>query len=179
MTRAKKPSWVTLAPKEQVVWQGHPSHWVIAEQLIIGSIVVGIGVAGLILLPGLWIALPAALILGGGAYAGLVSFKHRQVKYLLTSTEIYKKSGVFSKSVINLRLDRIQNTSFTQSFTQRLLTYGTIQIETAGTEGTDLVIEAANDPEYVVGQITARLDTLKSTSHTDRSTTTTSMTGTE
>lgn len=165
MTR-EDPSWVTLTPEERIVWQGHPSHWVIAEQLIIGGIVIGIGIAGLILLPGIWITLPAALVLCGGAYAGVVSFKHRQVKYLLTSTEIYKKSGIFSKSVVNLRLDRIQNTSFSQSFSQRLLTYGTVQIETAGTEGTDLVIEAVNDPERVVGQITERLDTIKSMNNT-------------
>ncbi|MFC7190232.1 PH domain-containing protein [Halocatena marina] len=164
MTReeTESPSWVTLSPDERIIWQDRPSHWVIAKELIIGSIVVGIGIVGIVLLPGLWLLLPSALVLIGAIYAGVTIYKHRKVRYLITSTELYKKTGVFSKSVINLRLDRIQNTSFDQTFYQRLLGYGTVHIETAGTDGTDLVLESVNNPEHVMGRITECLEKVKS-----------------
>lgn len=169
MTQTEQPAWVTLTPEEGIVWQGRPTLWVVAKQLIVGSIVIGVGIAGVIMLQGPLLVLPIALVLIGAAYMGIVSYKHRQIHYLLTDSELYKKSGLFSQSVISLRLDRIQNTSFNQSFRQRLLTYGTIEIETAGTEGTDLVLEAANDPEHVMGRITERLDMLRSTHPDDSS----------
>lgn len=153
------PSWVTLTDGEQIIWNGHPSVWSIGRWLGIGIILLAIGIAGTVRFTEL-----LQLISYGPIVIGLLLIivqtvrKRQQTRYVITSNEVYKKTGLLSRNVINFRMDRIQNTSYTQSFPERLLSYGTIRIEMAGTGDNDLILHDVPKPEHVISLITERLD---------------------
>jgi uncharacterized membrane protein YdbT with pleckstrin-like domain len=154
------PSWVTLTSDERVVWSGHPSIRQVGWLIVVSAIAIGIGCVGLVLLEDILrllalIPLALGLLLFARTY-----IYHRSIQYVLTTEEVYKKTGLLSRDVMNIRLDRIQNTAFTQSFFERILSYGTIEIDTAGTGGTELILHAVPRPEHVNGLLTEQLDAI-------------------
>lgn len=155
------PSWVTLTPDERVIWKGHPSFWLVGWLIIISVGIIAIGIGAFVLFENILRLLSIIPIAIGILIMFRAYLSHKSVYYVLTTEEVYKKSGLLSRSVMNIRLDRIQNTAFTQSFLERLMKYGTIEIDTAGTGGTELVLYAVSDPRYVNGLITEQLDEFK------------------
>lgn len=83
-----------------------------------------------------------------------------RIQYVLTTEEVYQKTGLFSRSVVNLPINHIQNIVYTQSFLERLLSYGTIQIDTAGEDGPEIILENVKDPKDVDALLTEQLDAL-------------------
>lgn len=110
-------------------------------------------------------AVPGGILAGVIVLLGLtVSAKRllewRSVRYLVTSKEVYRKNGVVPRSVTNPNLNRIQNTTFRQSVTGRLLSHGHVHIETAGSRGTEVTVQNVGEPAVVVGHITRERDKL-------------------
>lgn len=159
-TNISVPSWVRLTEGEQIVWSGRRCLWAFTLQLVIGSLVVVSGLIGLIFTGTYLQLLSLGLIVVGSLLYLSTAINYLSVRYVLTNEEIYKKTGLLSRHVINLRLDRIQNTSYDQSFPERVLSYGTIRIHTAGTGGTELVLLDVKYPETVNGHLTEQLDEL-------------------
>lgn len=154
------PDWVTLTDGEEVVWSGRPSIYPIVSSLLAGALLVVGGFVLYNLLPAdlafRWVAyllVPVGLLLMAVAYV-----RHTATRYVVTSNEVYKKTGLFSRDVTSLRLDRVQNTSFTQSLGQRLLSYGDVNVDTAGSGGTEIVFEDVSDPQEVSSLLTRQLD---------------------
>lgn len=153
------PEWVTLSKGEQIVWSGTPSLLLAAGSLFSGLLVAitGIVLYGILLIANVnvefpWVALvliPIGLLVMGYAYV-----RHRSTRYAITTNEVYRKDGLFSRQVTSLRLDRVQNTSFEQSFLERLLSYGDVRIDTAGTGGTEIIFEAVSNPQKVSSLLT-------------------------
>lgn len=169
----KSSDWVTLTDSEQVVWSGGPSAVLVARELLAETllVVVGIVVAGYGpgLFEGLGIsfleALPAGVRIVGLllAVAGILLWlltylRFSSIEYLVTTDEVYVKRGLVSRSVTNLRIDRIQDCGFEQSALQRLLGYGDVYVSTAGSGGAELVFEDVSDPANVNSTITNQLD---------------------
>jgi uncharacterized membrane protein YdbT with pleckstrin-like domain len=164
------PEWVTLTEGEEVVLNRRPSVIPYLTRLAWPLLVVlaGIGVwlvgAGAL---GLGVTVPAALPLGlvglvvvalGLAWGAARLSGWWSTRYLVTTDEVYLKTGLFSRSVTNARLDQIQNTSFTQTALGRLFSYGDVHLDTAGRGGTEMVFEGAANPGGVVETITRELD---------------------
>lgn len=155
------PSWVTLTEGERLVWNGHPSLRSVGGTFIIGFIFIAAGVSVGILFEGI-IRLLSLVPIGLGLFiAGVTYINYRSVQYVLTTEEVYKKTGLISRNVVNIRLDRIQNTSYAQSLPERFLGYGHIQVDTAGTGGSDITLTSVPSPEYVNGLITEHLDNVR------------------
>ena len=170
---ARIPGWVTLTDGEELVWSGGPSPVQITSQLLgemalvlaglvvaaVGPrVVAGMAVPGLEALPG-GIAFVGLLLAVLGLLAGLLTYlRFQAVEYLVTTDELYVKRGLVSRSVTNLRLDRIQDSGFEQSAFQRLLGYGDVYVSTAGSSGADLVFRNVRDPSTVNSVITEQLD---------------------
>lgn len=152
------PEWVHLTDDEKVLWSGHPSIRPVAPYIAFG---LGLCVAGvalfavvdpptelfaLALVPiGLWIAVRRYL-------------ERWAVQYVITSEEVYRKTGIVSRDVTQLRLDRVQNTGLSQSFLQRVFSYGDIRIDTAGTGDTELVFYDVANPDTINRILTQQLD---------------------
>lgn len=155
------PEWVTLGEGEQIVWSGTPSLLLSAGSLVGGLLVVVAGVVLYgVLIPAdfefrwvAWLLIPAGLLLMGYAYV-----RHQSTRYVITTNEVYRKEGLLSRHVTSLRLDRIQNSSFEQSLLERLLSYGDVHVDTAGSGGTEITFEAVSNPQEVSGLLTEQLD---------------------
>ncbi|WP_254536331.1 PH domain-containing protein [Halomarina litorea] len=154
------PDWVTLTDGEEVVWSGQPSIYPILSSLVAGFLVALGGFVLYILLPQdlafrwvVYLLVPLGVLLMGVAYV-----RHTATRYVVTTNEVYKKTGLFSRDVTSLRLDRVQNTSFSQSLGQRLLSYGDVNVDTAGTGGTEITFESVANPQKVSSLLTRQLD---------------------
>ena len=170
------PDWVTLTDDETVVWRGGPSTARVVQELlgetllvVVGLAVVAVGSGAVAAVdPPTLSAVPLGLVGIGlaavllGVVLGVVTYlRFRAIRYLITTSELYRKRGLFSRSVRNLRLERVQDSGFQQSAVQRLLGYGTVHVSTAGGGGVELRFQDIPDPEAVNGRITRQLDRVR------------------
>ncbi|WP_049998052.1 PH domain-containing protein [Halococcus sediminicola] len=159
MSRNDVADWVTLTEGEEVLWQGHPSLRLITPSVVVGLVLALGGVVLTVVLtePTVrWLPLlgvPLGIAVVAWAYVSLVS-----TRYALTSEEVYRKSGILNQSVAQIRLDRVQNTTFSQSPTERLFSYGDITIYTAGSDTMDITLENVPNPQEVNQRLTEALD---------------------
>lgn len=168
------PDWVTMADGEQVIWQSKPSLIPAVASLVGEVILIGLGVAvlitgdiaslvGLAFDPGIsvlslsfWTLVGLGLVSWGGLGILSTGLQWAGKHYVVTTEEIYKKSGLISRSVKNTRLSDVQNTTFSQSVLGRLGSYGTVEVYTAGTAGREIGLENAPNPDSVVSKIVER-----------------------
>ena len=170
------PDWVTLTDDETVVWRGGPSTARVVQELlgetllvVVGLAVVAVGSGAVAAVdPPTLSAVPLGLVGIGlavvllGVVLGVVTYlRFRAIEYFITTSELYRKRGLFSRSVRNLRLERVQDSGFQQSAVQRLLGYGTVHVSTAGGGGVELRFRDVPDPEAVNGRITRQLDRVR------------------
>ena len=150
--------WIHLSDDEEVLWTGRPSLYTILAAVIGGVVVAVAGVVFTVLLsralegrdlPTLLGYLPLLLTVAGIAWATITYLNWLRLLFVITSSEIYVKYGLVSRDVTQIRLSRIQNTTFEQSIVQRLLGYGDVRIYTAGSGTDDLLFDDVPEPETV------------------------------
>ena len=159
MARNDVPDWVTLTEGEEVLWTGHPSLRLIAPAVVVG---LALALGGIVLTVFLtdptirWLPLvgvPIGLALIAWSYVSHVS-----TRYILTTEEIYQKDGLINRNVAQIRLDRVQNTTYHQSVIERLFSYGDITIYTAGSDTMDITLADVPNPQTVNRRLTEALD---------------------
>lgn len=159
MAERDVPEWVTLTEGESVLWDGHPSLRLIAPAVLAGLVLVlgGVALAVVVTDPTLrWLFLvgvPAGIAVAAWSYISVVS-----TRYVLTSEEVYRKTGLLNRNVAQIRLDRVQNTTCSQSMTERLFSYGDITIYTAGSDTMDITLADVPNPQQVNRRLTEALD---------------------
>ena len=166
MAERDAPEWVTLTEGESVLWDGHPSLRLIAPAVLAGLVLVlgGVALAVVVTDPTLrWLSLvgvPLGIAVIAWSYISVVS-----TRYVLTSEEIYQKTGLLNRNVAQIRLDRVQNTTCSQSMTERLLSYGDITIYTAGSDTLNIILDDVPKPDRVNRVLTEGIDTMASASN--------------
>lgn len=161
------PTWVTLTEDERIILHQRPSIYpYLMGQL--GSVLLVV-VGAVLALAGVGVGSPpidlsslqtVLLVIGVLLLAiGLLGIawsllRWWSLEYVATTKEVYRKQGIVSRSVTNLSIDRIQNTTFDQSVIGRILSYGHVRIATAGTGGTEVVFRYVSNPADVVAMIT-------------------------
>jgi len=152
-------SWLHITPDEEILWAGHRSFYDTFPPVAIGLVLalIGVAIAG----SGLfrwsrWVGI--FLVLAGIAVVVPPFLRWRSEWFVLTTEEIYHKEGVFSQDVTQIRLDRVQDTVFSQSLPERIFDYGTVAIHTAGPATNNLVFENVSNPQSVNGLLTEQLD---------------------
>lgn len=124
--------------EEQVVWTGHPSQW---QNL------------GWFLLCLLLIPIPIAI---------WKWLETRNTIYTLTDQRLKFTRGVFSKTTEDLELYRVRDTKFQQSFFERLVGLGEIELfttdETSPTIRLPYIAHAEAVREQIRGLVEARRD---------------------
>ena len=111
------PNWVTLTDDETVVWRGGPSTARVVQELVGETLLVVVGIAAVAVGSGAVAAVdpptlsavPLGLVGIGlavvllGVVLGVVTYlRFRAIGYLITTSELYRKRGLFSRSVRNL-----------------------------------------------------------------------------
>lgn len=77
--------------------------------------------------------------------------------YVVTSEGLYRKSGIFSRSVQKIGFEKIQNTSFSQGILGKSFGYGNIEISTAGGSGIEMRFISIDSPREVQELINKRI----------------------
>ena len=141
---------IELREGEESVYQGHPSWRALASFYLLGLLValavflvvaVAIGETAIGIVLGVVIA---AVVL-------VVGYLRRVfTRYVITSQRLRISRGIVSRKVQETRLDRVQNVNFDQSVIDRMLSVGSVDFDTAGTDDSEFVFEWVNDPEGVV-----------------------------
>lgn len=138
---------LALAADETVAWAGHPRLTAVLPAVALGLAIV---IGGVILL-----SIDGGLFRLGGVLASAVGVAIPAWSYLsvvnteftVTNHALYRQTGVVSRSVRRIELDRVQDASFSQHIRGRLFGYGTLTFEVAG--GGALRFYRIDDPTAV------------------------------
>ncbi|MFB6196547.1 MAG: PH domain-containing protein [Haloplanus sp.] len=151
------PDWLSLDPDEELVWTGSPRLRRIISNVVTFVVwsLAGFGAAFVLTsvvnvelpLPNraVWgVAVVWALLQAVGPVKAYLQTKHTD--YLLTTENVYKKTGVWSENVTRVGVDKIQNTQLKKDVFGNLFDYGTILLSTAGGGGVEMSIADLNNP---------------------------------
>ena len=131
-----------LAKDETILYRGR-QHWLapVADSfkafilVLIGLLLlVGEGVAGLF---GPLLVLPAAFLLVGVVWIGIVYFTWRAQEYIITNRRVLKVEGLLDKKSGDSSLDKINDAVLQQGIWARIFHYGSLDILTANEEAID------------------------------------------
>ncbi|HMK64763.1 MAG TPA: PH domain-containing protein [Thermodesulfobacteriota bacterium] len=76
-----------------------------------------------------------ALLLAGAGYIALKIYARSRDIFILTNLRLIDENGVFSVSVKENQLDKINNVSYRQSLVGRIFGFGDVEIQTAAEKG--------------------------------------------
>lgn len=161
--RLKDVDWLHLADEEEIRWVGRPSQYTIAGSLAVAMVLVigGAVLAGVVFsfaegreLPNWTGFAPLVLTLYGAIRGAKTYVRWHHHRYVITDEAVYVKYGLISRSITQVPIERVQNSSFDQSILQRLLSFGDVHVFTAGSSTEDLTLENVPDPEDVSETLT-------------------------
>lgn len=101
------------------------------------------------------------MLLAGASYLGYIYLFHVTTCYRLNPLEVVGQSGVFSKKIIRLPLNRITNYECKASFIERILGISNVMLDTPGGAGYELAMYRLPDKDsarivsnlrYLMGQ---------------------------
>jgi uncharacterized membrane protein YdbT with pleckstrin-like domain len=142
-----------LTDDEEVVRQFRP-HWrVLLPALAWAVLLLAIFGVGLAALDGTapWWVLAGAVVLWL-ALAARAVLAYFFTNYVLTTERIIVRSGMIARTGTEIPLESINNVLFSQSVIERLLGYGDVLLESAGTQGQSR-LKNIGDPEEFQSQV--------------------------
>lgn len=158
----EEQEWFSLSDGEMVVWWGQPRIWRIAPQVVTSAAGVAVFLAVAVVGPQYSPAsIPAAAVTGVGLALALASLapgvlaylRTRNVYYVLTSRDVYRKRGVWSTNVARVAVTDVQNTRLSKSVSGTVFGYGSVAISTAGSGDVDLVFTDLDSPETLRNEL--------------------------
>ncbi|WP_440766327.1 PH domain-containing protein [Natronorubrum sp. DTA7] len=162
MAFSTTPDWFHISDDDDVVWESRPHPITMGAGLPVGVVVALLGLVlagwtagdgvGLLTIIGVLVALGGA----GLAFARYLVWTN--TRYVITTSELYKKYGVVSRDVTQFRLDRVQNTSLSQGVIGRALGYGDLTVYTAGSGDPELTFERVPSPERASSLLSDQLE---------------------
>ncbi|WP_416839452.1 PH domain-containing protein [Haloferax sp. DFSO52] len=129
--------WLTLDSDEEVLWGDTPHPYSLVPIFIVG-IPLSFFLVGIPILVG-----------------GYLSFKN--TNYVVTSDALYKKTGVLSRNVQRIEFDKVQDTSYSQTFLGAQFGYGSVNISTAGGSGIEMSFDSVSDPQTLQSLVNERI----------------------
>jgi uncharacterized membrane protein YdbT with pleckstrin-like domain len=156
----------TLDPGESVLWTGSPRLSAAVGALVVGGALV---VAGVGLLAGVGLpsdppdAVPAPPLAGlilvavGLSVAGYRVAELRRTRYLVTTDALHVRTGVLSRRVTRVGLERVQNSAYRQPLLGSVFGYGTVSVEVAGGSG-ETTFQRIEHPREVRALVDRRVE---------------------
>lgn len=142
-----------LTDDEEIVKEFHP-HW---RVLLVAILWVVVAVAAAVIAIWLFDDVWTWVLLGVAVLAVLLLALPRYVTwwfklYVLTTERIVVREGVIRRGSVEIPLESINNVIFSQSIVERLLGYGDVLIESAGSQGQSRLADIP-DPEAFQSQV--------------------------
>ncbi|MDP9122059.1 MAG: PH domain-containing protein [Acidobacteriota bacterium] len=125
-----------LQPGEEVLYKAEPARIGLVPPLLLAVAILAAGVVGWrqagMQLPLAVAGVVLVLVLGwaGARYLALAANV-----YVLTDRRVLKQTGILGRSSTTASLDKINNVEHRQTFVERLLGYGDVEIDTASEAG--------------------------------------------
>lgn len=147
-----------LHPGEQIVYEGHPT-WRALLAFYLGGLV-GTAVIAVIVALAASVATGIVCFVVLAALVLVVGFARRiATTYMVSNQRLYIRQGILSKRVQQTRIDRVQNVNTDQSVLARVMRFGTVDFDTAGTDDSDFRFVGIAGPDRVVAAVdTAQRD---------------------
>ena len=160
MTERTAPDWLHVDGPEAVRWERRPHPVALGRLAALGAVlaVIGVGIAwwgGDLWGPLVGIGTVVALL--GGILVGYRYLQWVNTRYVITNEELYRKEGIVSRDVTQFRLERVQNTTLSQTAVGRLLGYGTVTVYTAGSGEPELTFDTVGSPHRANAVLTEQL----------------------
>jgi uncharacterized membrane protein YdbT with pleckstrin-like domain len=138
-----------VAEGEQVVWSGRPS-WRGRISIVAPGIVLTAAVVAVLV----WadVSRTTTVTIGLILLAVTVVWALLETlrwKYTITDRRVFVRHGLISINEQTARLERVQDLTLHQTLFDRLFGVGTLQIDTAGSEGGTLEFKALTEPTRV------------------------------
>lgn len=125
--------WLSLDPDESIVWSGTPRLFLVVHVAVLALALPVVAVAAV----RTWwsavggLALWAAVVAGGYLYVS-------NLEYVVSTEYLYAKRGILSRSVTQVALRNVQNTTVRQGVFGVYFDHGTVAFSTAGSDGEQL-----------------------------------------
>lgn len=155
-----------LADDEELVYSTR-QHWTTLVSEFLLLCVVAVVAAGVIwVLPtdedwggtAVWVVIGLAVL--AAAWLWLIPLlQWRSTVYVLTTKRLHKRSGFISKAGRSIPLARVNDVSFSASLWERLMRYGTLNVQSASEQGS-MTLKHVPDPEMLKAQIYQAIDAL-------------------
>ena len=162
MAFGSTPDWFHISEDEAIVWESRPHPITMGVRLPVGIALAlaGLLVAGWSVTESIGLVTVFGLgLLAAGVVVSVVRYLvWTNTRYVITSSELYKKRGIVSRDVTQFRLERVQNTSLSQSGIGRLLGYGDLTVYTAGSGDPELTFERVPQPEVASSRLSDQLE---------------------
>ncbi|MDQ2050442.1 PH domain-containing protein [Natronolimnohabitans sp. A-GB9] len=162
MAFSTTPDWFHISDDDDIVWESrpHPISMGAGVPVGIGLVLLGFVLAGWTATDGvnLLTIFGVLLAIAGGVLAGVRYLFWTNTRYVITTSELYKKYGVVSRDVTQFRLERVQNTSLSQGVLGRALGYGDLTVYTAGSGEPELTFERVPNPERASQHVSDQLE---------------------
>lgn len=148
--------WLSPDEGETVVWRGRPRLRRILPTVATSAawmlVFVAVAVVGPRYapppVPGVAVAGGALLLAALSAWPAFRAYlRTRNVHYVLTDRNVYRKRGVLSTNVTRVGVGNVQNTRLKKDVLGTLFDYGSVAISTAGSGGADLTVTDLDDPD--------------------------------
>lgn len=158
---------LSLDPGEEIVWTGGPRTRRIASNVatsVLLSLAAFVAVFALTTVLHAELPVPDRPVWGVAVVWTLLQavgpvrayLRTRNTEYLLTTENVYKRTGVWSENVTRVGIDRIQNTQLRKDLFGTLFDYGTIHVSTAGGSGAEMSIEDLDNPDELRAELRTR-----------------------
>lgn len=127
-----------LHANEDLLWSGSPRRSAAADAAVAGGLLLAVSAGGFLFLPAdrplAGTVLLLALVPLGVAIPLARLLQLRRTTFAVSDAAVYARSGVLSRQVRRVGLERVQNSAYSQSLTGSLFGYGTVTLESAGGE---------------------------------------------
>ncbi len=142
---------MNTGPEEETIWQGNMS-WRKIIFRVIGSIfLIFLGLPLITIEEDIAVCFGSILLLIGSIILIRAIVRKLRTEYVITNKRLYSKYGVVSRNVRQADITKLTDTSFTQTFFDRILGIGSVYVNTAGSNAPEIVFIGLKDPKYVIG----------------------------
>jgi uncharacterized membrane protein YdbT with pleckstrin-like domain len=139
-----------LLPGENLILKDHP-HWIVVVKSLVAPILLLIiaavidlttGRTGITRTVALFVTLAAIAI--AILWLIVVWIRWQSIAYTLTDQRIKIESGVFGRQSKMIPIDRVQDCTTKVSLVGRMLGYGRVEVDAAGTQGAEVLDHLPN-----------------------------------
>lgn len=132
--------------EERVLWRARPTVLAFIDMIAGGSLLIIMSFVAALLLPLTsirYFSLAGSIV--GASILGLAFFLSKAYTYIVTDEELRKEYRFFTSSTETVPLREVTNIMFVQDVVGRLLGFGTIRADTAGTAYTGIIFKGVKN----------------------------------